>query len=554
MPPGNGRDGGVNEKKKKKKGKGKGKMDSVTVEDEDDDIPPLEPPRATSRTGLSPELESVHLSTTASLSASAFWQDDPATREELLATAEDLYRTMGLPVGTHPGHPRPPARNGGGEEEYADFTDEEEDPVEYHHETSHHTWASLPTNVRNFVRNSYAQVPDRVKAEALYSMMMQPGLVTRGPPPNSRSTTNGHHYGAAAGHGAATYQSIPFDPSIFSDPAFNAAMEQAAAAIRGVSVPMPVSMPMPQLSAQYGHGHLPPSGVVLVNEIGPDGEAVGYVAEDEFYDEDPDGGGRHHHPHVNAHITVSYDMDPGYDLGDGDGEDGEGDEPSRKKKKKKRAGRGPAPAPVPDLGYDAAIAPLSNGVSPAIVPRPPLPLANAMSPARSTTTTANSTPAPLPSSRAAGKQPMTYTAAQQPAAAPVPPAANTRTARAASKQPIPAHAYPPQHAHAHPHHHPSPPSSNGTTPQKHRPPAGTTAGPGASKPPSNSKIWSTSSSEERERIKEFWLGLGEEERRVLVKVEKEAVLKKMKEQQKHNCSCAVCGRKRSVLFLCHHPA
>jgi hypothetical protein len=27
-------------------------------------------------------------------------------------------------------------------------------------------------------------------------------------------------------------------------------------------------------------------------------------------------------------------------------------------------------------------------------------------------------------------------------------------------------------------------------------------------------------------------------------LEKEAVLKKMKEQQKHSCSCAVCGRKR----------
>ena len=62
-----------------------------------------------------------------------------------------------------------------------------------------------------------------------------------------------------------------------------------------------------------------------------------------------------------------------------------------------------------------------------------------------------------------------------------------------------------------------------------------------------SKIWNTSTSEERERIKEFWLSLGEEERRSLVKVEKEAVLKKMKEQQKHSCSCTVCGRKRVAI-------
>ncbi|KAH7310483.1 salt tolerance down-regulator-domain-containing protein [Stachybotrys elegans] len=64
---------------------------------------------------------------------------------------------------------------------------------------------------------------------------------------------------------------------------------------------------------------------------------------------------------------------------------------------------------------------------------------------------------------------------------------------------------------------------------------------------SRDKIWSTSSSEERERIKEFWLGLGEEERKSLVKVEKDAVLKKMKEQQKHTCSCTVCGRKRTAI-------
>jgi hypothetical protein len=60
-------------------------------------------------------------------------------------------------------------------------------------------------------------------------------------------------------------------------------------------------------------------------------------------------------------------------------------------------------------------------------------------------------------------------------------------------------------------------------------------------------IWNTSTQQERERIKEFWLSLKEEERRSLVKVEKEAVLKKMKEQQKHSCSCTVCGRKRTAI-------
>ncbi|ODA77239.1 hypothetical protein RJ55_06866 [Drechmeria coniospora] len=68
-------------------------------------------------------------------------------------------------------------------------------------------------------------------------------------------------------------------------------------------------------------------------------------------------------------------------------------------------------------------------------------------------------------------------------------------------------------------------------------------GPGISR----DKIWSTGNHEERERIKEFWLGLGEDERKSLVKVEKDAVLRKMKEQQKHTCSCTVCGRKRTAI-------
>ena len=89
--------------------------------------------------------------------------------------------------------------------------------------------------------------------------------------------------------------------------------------------------------------------------------------------------------------------------------------------------------------------------------------------------------------------------------------------------------------------------NTGTNPKTH---------PHAHAGSNNNKIWSTSSVEERERIKEFWLGLGEEERRNLVKLEKDTVLKKMKEQQKHSCSCAVCGRKRSVIlsFILRSPS
>ncbi|CAG8516037.1 2638_t:CDS:10 [Ambispora leptoticha] len=60
-------------------------------------------------------------------------------------------------------------------------------------------------------------------------------------------------------------------------------------------------------------------------------------------------------------------------------------------------------------------------------------------------------------------------------------------------------------------------------------------------------IWNTNNNEERQRIREFWLQLGEEERRSLLKVEKEMVLKKMKEQQKSPCSCSGCGKKRTAI-------
>ncbi|KAL0088106.1 salt tolerance down-regulator-domain-containing protein [Phycomyces blakesleeanus] len=62
------------------------------------------------------------------------------------------------------------------------------------------------------------------------------------------------------------------------------------------------------------------------------------------------------------------------------------------------------------------------------------------------------------------------------------------------------------------------------------------------------QFWSTmSNNEERHQIREFWLQLGEADRRSLVKVEKEAVLRKMKEQQKHSCNCSVCGKKRTAI-------
>ncbi|KAF7307988.1 Stress response protein NST1 [Mycena kentingensis (nom. inval.)] len=123
-------------------------------------------------------------------------------------------------------------------------------------------------------------------------------------------------------------------------------------------------------------------------------------------------------------------------------------------------------------------------------------------------------PAPPPSSVSIGKKPMAY---QQ---TPAPPATAPRSARAAAKAPATYQDAPPK--------------------GKAQP-----AKPAAAA--DNNKIWSTSSAEERERIRDFWLQLAEDERRDLVRVEKDTVLRKMKEEQKHSCSCAVCGRKRTAI-------
>ena len=60
------------------------------------------------------------------------------------------------------------------------------------------------------------------------------------------------------------------------------------------------------------------------------------------------------------------------------------------------------------------------------------------------------------------------------------------------------------------------------------------------------QIWNDSKNAERENIKRFWLNLGENERRSLVQIEKDDVLRKMKEQRS-SCNCTVCGRKRLAI-------
>ncbi|GAC98555.1 hypothetical protein PHSY_006149 [Pseudozyma hubeiensis SY62] len=175
---------------------------------------------------------------------------------------------------------------------------------------------------------------------------------------------------------------------------------------------------------------------------------------------------------------------------------------SKKKKKKKKGGAGTPAGHGDDEAHEIEVE----------VPPPPKPVPNHPPPSTNVSSVARNSNPPPPSSRAAGKQPMTFNSTGKTPARPangVPPASNSGKRSVSSST------------------HGQQPATNASA--------------------NNAKIWSTSSAEERERIKEFWLGLSMKDRQKLVQVEKETVLRKMKEQQKFLCSCAVCGRKRSAI-------
>ncbi|KAF9513515.1 hypothetical protein BS47DRAFT_1393230 [Hydnum rufescens UP504] len=421
--------------KRKKKKKGKGRADVYEDDDEEDTGHPEPTPPIT--TGLSPELESVHLSANAALDKAR-----PSQRE-LQDTAHELYSHF----------MDPPGMNGDDGDEY---------------------WKNLPAQTREFVRNVHSQAALSVsggevsKAQTMYAIaqqMMQSGKGTKGIP----------------GSYPVSNRNIPFDSSVLSDPAIKLSLEAA-------------------LNSVTAKGGFPPLGL---------GEQ-GY-AEAEYFSEEEGGhalnevdlgvevmDGRHT---TSAQFTLTYDSKSGlYPTFTAEQqtltEDSTPSEAGKRRKNKKKNKKTNTPSnPLPPPAT----------LNPEPRPRP------APTPAPTTipTRTNTSIPPQPPSSRAAGKQPMSYSsmnsAAQNPPLGPP----SRPSARAASKAPLANYGH---------HHHASPPTSN------------------ASALASLARLLTT------------WPHQGrEQERKDLVKVEKEAVLRKMKEQQKHGCGCAVCGRKRQVL-------
>eukprot|EP00004_Rigifila_ramosa_P025001 TRINITY_DN736_c0_g1_i11.p4 TRINITY_DN736_c0_g1~~TRINITY_DN736_c0_g1_i11.p4 ORF type:complete len:138 (-),score=27.90 TRINITY_DN736_c0_g1_i11:2045-2458(-) len=60
-------------------------------------------------------------------------------------------------------------------------------------------------------------------------------------------------------------------------------------------------------------------------------------------------------------------------------------------------------------------------------------------------------------------------------------------------------------------------------------------------------VWVQSMADERERTKEDWLTLSDAQRRSLLVLEKDAMLKTIKAHHGQTCSCSVCGRKWSAM-------
>ncbi|EPQ30909.1 uncharacterized protein PFL1_01807 [Pseudozyma flocculosa PF-1] len=373
-------------------------------------------------------------------------------------------------------------------------------------------WTSLPAHLRTFIRNALplGQFPPSAQA------------ALNGNPndPNARHASTQAMIAVAqqlaqAAHasqrhlqqfppGTHPYPPLPFDPSIFADLALHPDQPLPLHPHPNSGVNMG-SMPNGNHAA-YAHGHVQyttssnppptqppgeplPAPVVLVNEYGE--EAGDY--DDEYYSEDEldhDGAVIDHRGRVIQTANGMW-MQDDVDRMDGHHDRtlaapaGTGTTTSKsKKKKKKKKGAASANQTAADLATGQPYDAAAHTHAAAKQPQPP----SATVPPNASGKTASSQPPP--SSRAAGKQPMTF-------------------------------------------------NSSGKAPA--RPANG---GKGAAQP---ARIWSTSSIEERDRIKEFWLGLSERDRRELVKLEKETVLKKMKDQQKHGCTCAVCGRKRSAI-------
>ncbi|SNX82142.1 related to Stress response protein NST1 [Melanopsichium pennsylvanicum] len=389
-------------------------------------------------------------------------------------------------------------------------------------------WTSLPAHLRTFIRNALplGQFPPAAQA-ALNENVNDPAnrhASTQAMIAVAQQLAQAAH--ASQRHlqqyppGTHPYPPLPFDASIFADLALHP--DQALPLHPHPNAANNVHQGSNGTYGQYASSPNPPPTQPPVEPLPPP-----VVLYDNFddeidrYDDDGEDGARYYDDGELDDDDEILDaqggllrarervwMQGGHDHAHGP--NGLGAHPdalrsaskNKKKKKKKKGGAIAEAGHGDDQAHEIEVE----------VPPPPKPVPNHPPPSTNVSSVTRNSNAPAPSSRAAGKQPMTFNSSGKTSARPangVAPSSNSGKRSVSS-------------------------STHGQQ-------------PAANVSSNNAKIWSTSSAEERERIKGFWLGLSMKDRQKLVQVEKETVLKKMKEQQKFLCSCAVCGRKRSAI-------
>lgn len=497
-------------KKKKKKGKGK------RVEDEYDE---------SADAMLSPSSNANHAAAHAHAQAAAYHQQSAAmqgqtaqgayaataqAQADLLATASDLYRRI------------------------------EADPQGIPDDDAY--WTSLPAHLRTFIRNALplGQFPASTNNDPSARHASTQAMIAVAQQLAQAAHASQRHLQQYP-LGSQPYPSLPFDPAIFADLALHSDQ----------SIPLHGhpngGNNVNSTPSAYGHVHFSagsnppptqppgeplPAPIMMLNEYADD---TGDYDDDYYSDEDLDGSNAgvadSEHPSLRDGAQWPDSNRPVSHAGlNGHGMMGQqvsapaAAKKKNKKKKKKSGGTGNTvenmtPAPTPTVAPNTGKHPQTQqAYAQQQQPQQQMPAPATTAPPRSTQ--------PPPSSRAAGKQPMTFNSNASGKAAP--------------------------NGHSHP---PAPKRTAGSVPAAHNHGGGAQAAPHthgqqphpAPQQQQQQRIWSTSTAEERERIKDFWLSLRENERRSLVQLEKDAVLRKMKDQQKHNCTCAVCGRKRSAI-------
>ncbi|CAO1632056.1 unnamed protein product [Sympodiomycopsis kandeliae] len=496
-------------KKKKKKGKGK------RVEDDYEADTPHSPSanhnhsHATYQQGTNANA-TINGTNVPNQTPQGTYAATAQAQADLLATASDLYRRI------------------------------EADPQGIPDDDAY--WTSLPAHLRTFIRNALplGQFPATANNDPNARHASTQAMIAVAQQLAQAAHASQRHLQQYP-MGTQPYPSLPFDPAIFADLALHSDQSMSLhshANGNGVNPAQPTA---------YGHVHfsagpnppptqppgepLPPP-IMMLNEYA---DETGDYDDDYYSDEELDGpnGTTLHDPHHRGVGDVGHWTNDGMRPMPQPTVNGNAMAPAhapsaakkKNKKKKKKAGAvnvgdvNAAMSPPPP----SATAPVSTGKNGLpLNSHPPDGQQNNNVATGGNSSPTRNAPHPPPSSRAAGKQPMTFNSNAK-STAPNGHSHPTAPKRAGSSV-------------AGSHSHGNGAQSNGHG-QSHQ----------SSQPQQQQRIWSTSTAEERERIRDFWLSLRENERRGLVQVEKDAVLRKMKDQQKHTCTCAVCGRKRSAI-------